>query len=581
MKHPHPFIISVLILALAVTLLISSDEAEAGGTGSWPYVAGNWEVLLATEVWDETITVTGDVMIHPVGSLELNNATLEVQGAGGVVILDSTWFLIENQSDLTCDVISGQTGSVCRIYDTNVTPYTTSVELRFWEVNNWVDINQSSIQSTYGQFQESSEVQFRNSSFLGFPSISGALFKFFEATNVNVTDSTFTNLSDDTLFFIYQENANITDNTFLSCDTIYQVTNGTVTFTDNSITHFLTVEVVDAFLQPVGGARVVVFNEADVSISDRTSNASGLVEWIECTEVVGTTDHTPHLIVVERLGNFAEAQVRITESTAVQIRLREYEQKVQVAVLMRNNWTKEKIEFGQLQAYLNLPSLIQDDDYLVFDWNNYVYYPTTYVNITIFDWFDRIIWWENQTITYSQERIEVVATINYTTIKIVQYDIDTLEPLDLIPEFNLTLEEPGNEVTLSFAGNEVAVPEIEGGNNNYRVSWEGGTNYTEGEQKVEVKAQKSSAPSSSQRNRGVMLANIGVKSKASVIKPKSDPWYMILKEPYVWVTLTIIAIVGAFLTWKMHFQNWWRKRSRIKTIKKYTKIRLPGGGHRA
>jgi len=581
MKHYTTLIVSVFIMAVAVILLSSSD-AEGGGTGSWPYVAGNWEVLLATEVWDETITVDGDVMVHPVGSLELDNVTLVVEGSGGVVILDNTWFIIQNESDLQCDVVSGQLGSVCRIFDTNVTPYTTGVELRFWEVNHWVDINQSSLQTTYGQFMDSSEVQFRNSTFVDFPpAISGALFKFYTATNVNVTDSQFTNMSEDTLFLFYQEDANISDNTFLNCDAIYQVLNGTVTFTGNSISHFLTVEVVDAFLQPVAGARVVVFNETDVSISDRTSNSSGIVEWIGCIEAVGVTDHTPHLIVVSRLGNFAEATVGVVESMTVTIRLREYEQKVLVAVLMRNNWTKEKIEFGQLQAYLNLPSLTQDDDYLVFDWDNYVYYPVTYVNITVFDWFDRIIWWNNQTISYSQERIEVVATINYTTIRIEQYDIDTLEPLDLIPEFNLTLEEPGNEITLSFAGNEVAVPEIEGGNNNYILTWEGGTNYTAGEQEVEVKAQKSSSPSSRQRNRGVMLANIGVKSKATVHKPESEPWYMLLKEPYVWVPLTIIAILGAILTWRMHIGNWWRKRSQIKKIRKYARIRVPGGGNRA
>jgi len=146
MKPTIALVVSVLIMAIAVILLASSEEAEGGGTGSWPYPgSGNWEVLFDTKVWNETITVDGDVMVHPVGSLILDNVTLEVQGAGGINILGS-WMFVQNESDLTCDVVSGQDSAVCRIWDTNVTPYTTEVEFKFWEADHWVDINQSSLQ---------------------------------------------------------------------------------------------------------------------------------------------------------------------------------------------------------------------------------------------------------------------------------------------------------------------------------------------------------------------------------------------------------------------------------------------------
>jgi len=515
MKPTIALVVSVLIMAIAVILLASSEEAEGGGTGSWPYPgSGNWEVLFDTKVWNETITVDGDVMVHPVGSLILDNVTLEVQGAGGINILGS-WMFVQNESDLTCDVVSGQDSAVCRIWDTNVTPYTTEVEFKFWEADHWVDINQSSLESTYGQFQESSEVQFRNSTFTGFPTITGALFKFYEAEHVNVTDSQFSNLSDDTLFVFYQEDANITDNTFLACDTIYQVTNGTVTFTGNAISHFLTVEVVDAFLQPVEGARVVVFDVFDTTVADRMSNSSGIVEWIECVELVGVTEYNLHLIVVSRLENYAEVEVEVTQSQTVRVRLREYEQKVQVAVLMVNTWTKSKLELGDLMCYLNQPAdLALSDDYLCFDWENYLYYPVTYVNISIYDHFDRLVWYRNESADYSNDRMEFVAYINFTIIKIMQYEEKTKEPVDLVQEFNLTLEE--SDISYHFEGDEVGVVEVAGGNNNYTLSWAATTNHTNGEVKIrEVSGQQEYPPSSRQhKTTGYMLADISVRSMA-------------------------------------------------------------------
>jgi len=564
MNHHISFVVSVVIVAIAVTLLASSEEAEGGGTGSWPYVAGNWDVLFDTTVWDETITVDGDVMVHPVGSLILDNVTLEVRGPGGINIL-SSWVFIQNGSDLTCDVINGQDSAVCRIWDTDVRPYTTAVEFRFWEVDHWVDINQSSLESTYGQFQESSEVQLRNSTFTGFPTgLSGALFKFYESAHVNVTDSQFTNLSEDTLFTFYQEDANITDTTFLNCDMIYQVTNGTVTFTDNIISHFLTVEVVDAFLQPVAGARIVVFDSFDATVSDRTSNASGIVEWIVCEEVEGVTEQNPHLIVVSRLENYAEVEVEVTQSQTVRVRLREYEQKVQVAVLMVNTWTKSKLELGDLMCYLNQPADTPlSDDYLCFDWDNYIYYPVTYVNVSVYDHFDRLVWYRNESADYSEDRMEFVAYINFTTIKIRQYEEKTNEPVDLVQEFNLTLE--GSDISYHFEGDEVGVVEVDEGNNNYTLAWAATANHTNGEVEIrEVSAQREYPPSSREhKTTGYMLADISVRSMA---KKSSTEQSLMARIAAFFEKVEVRAILGVAGLLFLVAAIW-----KFKTMQKYVK----------
>ena len=580
MRHYKTFIviISLFVLVVAALLLSDSESAEAGGTGSWPYPgAGNWEVLFDTEVWDETITVDGDVMVHSVGSLILDNVTIKVQGAGGINILGPGWMFIQNESDLSCDVISGQDSAVCRIWDTNLTPYTTTVELRFWEPGHWVDINQSSAQFVWGQFQSSAEIQFRNSTFPIPPTgVSGAYFKLYTCANVNITNSQFTNFTADTLFFIVDEDANITDNTFLSCDAIHSRINGTVTYTGNAINHFITVEVVDAFLQPVAGARVVVFDTFDVTVSDRTANSSGLVEWIVCEEIDGVTEQTPHLIVVSRQGNFAEVQVRIVESMTIQVRLREYEQQIQVVFQMRNNWTKGPIPFGQLHPYLNLPTLTQDDDYLIVSaTENFIYYPTSCINITIFDWFERLIWYSNQSVDYLSVKEIVVATINFTTIKIRQYDVDTDEELDVIPEFTIELTNGTGAITVDFEGDKFSVPEIEGGDNNYTVSWGEGTNYTAGTQEITVAARVYPKSTHADKTTGTMVADIGVKSKAKLMGTTEESWYMILKEPYVWVPLTIAAIIGGVITWQRILKDTLKKRKMKKAFR--AKIRRVSG----
>jgi len=516
-----------LVLVLAATLWLAADDAEAGGSGSWPYPGGEWAISLDTHVWDETITVTGGIQIDPETSLTLDNVTLQVQGAS---IHVHVWanFTIQDDSSLECTLIALEVNAKLEIYDTIADPYSSAWEIGAWAPETSVHINGSTLSELYGSFDGSLDVTFENSIFNGFSFATyGATYDFYEVDVVLVDDCEFRNMSLETIFLFYLcPDVDILYSDFLSCADIYTHTNSTIGFGANRILWFLTVEVQDVLRQPVAGAGVSVFDVNQNTVYSGTTDVDGLAEWIQVVEVDGYNDETPHAIVVSRLGNYEEFELEIKKNQTVTIRISDFRQQVKVAVEMRNTYsTVKKIPFGDLLCFINLPAGGGlDSDYYVFEWENIIYYPTTYCNVSVYDHFDRLVWYSNQTIDYSEDRLEVIPEIDFVVITITQYDENTEEPGSWVDEFNLTLE--GSDTSLHFSGDEIAIPEVQDGSNNYTLSWGEGDNHTAGSAQVrEVTGAQTYPPSShAHKSTGFMVADIGVKTRAATVSGGDDFW---------------------------------------------------------
>jgi len=558
-KGPYMYsykLLLFLVLVLTAAFWLTTDDAEAGGSGSWPYPGGDWVISTNTHVWDETVTVTGNVQVDPMVSLTLDNVTLEVQGAQIDVHVWSN-FTIQDNSSLACTLINLEVSANLEIYNTTANPAFTAWQIGAWAPGTTIHVNGSTLTECYGSFDGATDITFENSIFNGFSLASaGATYDFYNCDVVLVNDCEFRNMSEDTLFMFYLcPDVDILSSDFLSCADIYTQTNSTVGFGANRILWFLTVEVQDALRQPIAGAGVAVFDMDDTLVYSGTTDVDGFAEWIEVVEIEGYNDETPHAIVVSRLGHYEEVALEIRKNQTVTIRISDFRQQVQVAVEMRNNYsTVKKIPFGDLLCFINLPdSDGLDPDYYVFEWDNIVYYPTSYCNVSVYDHFGRLIWYANQTIDYTDERLEVIPYINFVVITIIQYDEDTEERGAWVDEFNLTLE--GSDTSLHFSGDEIAVPEVQDGSNNYTLSWGEGDNHTAGSTTVrDVSGTRTYPPSThAHKSTGFMVADIGVKTTAATVAMKDDFWttYFGWLIPFIegngWLVLGFfLTVISAF-----------------------------------
>lgn len=564
MNRKRLLVYLIVIIGVLLLTFLNSREVEGGGTGDWPYGSGAWLITTDTHVWDETVTVTDFVDVGPGITLTLDNVTLTAQGPG-IEVRENSNLTLQDESSLVCNFIFLYHTSTLSIYDSTAESLTTMWYIGAWGENATIDINQSAINGLYGSFVGATSILFRNSTFddVLFDTTE-AIFDFYSCDVVLVTQCEFTNMSD-TLFLFYQcPDVDIIYSDFLSCQTIFTHTNSTIGYGGNRILYFLHVAVQDMLRQPVGGADVVIFDTDETQVYSGSTASDGYVSWIQIVEVDGYEDMNPYDIVVSRLGNWEEISLSIRRNQTVTVRISDFRQMVKVAVEMRNNYTKEKIPFGNLLCFINLPEGGElDDDYYIFDWENYIYYPTSYVNISVYDYFDRLVWYQNQTIDYTETRIEVIPYINFTTITITQHDADTNEPGEWIHEWNLTLDD--GDISVHFEGDEFGVPEIEDGNNNYTLSWDETENYTAGSKGINNVTAETTYPPSTHEHKftGSMVVDVGLQSKPTVISSESFwmqwfGWILPFLEGEGWIVLSaMITIIG--FVYLLHRAGWLAK----------------------
>jgi len=246
----------------------------------------------------------------------------------------------------------------------------------------------------------------------------------------------------------------------------------------------------------------------------------------------------------------------VLSSKNITIRMTNYEWDQEVGVFMVNYYTNKTIPMGDLLCRLN--------NRLMFS-NTFTIHDEEYLNITIHDHFARLVYSSSQAVNYSRTYEEILIYINFTIIKIVQYDSETEEEIDVVDEFALTLE--GSDITIHFEGDEIGVPEIEGEPlDDYTLTWEAGENHTSGSAEIlQVSGAKDYASSSqTHKNSGYMIADVSVRTPPTVIGGgEQDIWTRIAAFfEKTWVK-AVLGVVGLLLVIVAI--------GRIKTFNKYAK----------
>jgi len=530
----------IAIAGVLLLLFMISQEVDAAGSGpDYPYSgSGTWLIAGDTYVWDETIEiVAGDVDIAPTGNLYFQrNVTLRfISPSRRLVVHPLGGFYSYGGSTIDGDY-----------------PYYISV----WEAS--IHLNYTTVKNQSMYIIGTNPVLFtlENSTFEApqgeMPSYCGKAFSLHEADNCTIYNNIFDNLTNR--FSLYEcENISISYNDFISCENNFSTTNGTDIryHLNNQEFWYVTVTALDTYRLPVLGADVVVYDKDETIIYDGQTSVDGTIDWIMVIEKDGEDDRNPHRVIVSKDGYFSEVDVTINRNMSVTVALWGFREKIQIPILMVNNYTKSKIEFGDLMCYLNQPAdMALSDDYLCFDWENYVYYPEEYINVSIYDHYERLIWYQNVSANYSNDRVEFVAYINFTIIKIFQYDIETEEGGEWVHEWNLTLDD--SDISVHFEGDEFGVPEVANGSNNYTLTWDETENYTAGSEGINNVTAETTYPPSTYEHKftGWMVVDVGLQSKPTIIGSESFwmrwfGWIMPFLEGEGWVVISaMLAILG-------------------------------------
>ena len=68
------FGLAIMLVMMALVLLLGHQPAEAGGSGDYPPpVTGDWVITSDTQVWDETVQLTGVLIVRSGATLDIDN----------------------------------------------------------------------------------------------------------------------------------------------------------------------------------------------------------------------------------------------------------------------------------------------------------------------------------------------------------------------------------------------------------------------------------------------------------------------------------------------------------------------------
>jgi len=314
---------------------------------------------------------------------------------------------------------------------------------------------------------------------------------------------------------------------------------------------WVNVTVVDAFYQPISDARVMVRDNANDLRHDGYTNGNGEENYIWLLTYYEDDDeeinYNQFTFIASKDGEGTTSEKHtIDEVTSITLRMQDYEWSQTVGVFLVNYYTNKTIPMGDLICRLNGRIMFANERSI---WDE------DYINITVHDHFSREIYTMSQAVNYSRTYEEYIIYVNFTTVRIFQYDEENEEPGTWVREWNLTIEEEEddeeNDIIVHFTGDEFSVAEIPGESINYTLSWAAGENHTAGSTHVRNVTGTRTHPPSSQthKNSGTMLVNVGVKTTATITST-DQPWWWFIKEPFFYVPVALVAGVSAL--YKVH-----------------------------
>lgn len=320
-----------------------------------------------------------------------------------------------------------------------------------------------------------------------------------------------------------------------------------------AIHYWVNLTVLDAFLTPLPDARVAVFDKDLTKQFDGHADASGRITYLWLTIQNDEDNLNPFRFRIEQYGQVYTESYTITESRNITIILENITWEQTLIVQMINNYTMTKIEFGNLLCYVN-------GDYIAFE--ELTLYDEPLINITIYDHFERCVYIYEQAVNYSRTRETILIYINYTTIQINQYDADTGEEVEWVKKWNLTLED--SDISYHFTGDEVGVPEVGGGENNYTLSWEANDNASAGSKELRnVTATTNTLPPSTHASKstGYMIADVKVRTAATTSGPADKTFWDTLSDFFGDMKVKVVIGIGSIVLMGVAY---WRFTKKIK-----------------
>ena len=512
-----------LLFLLAFWTLFLMAHVEGGGTGDWPYPgSGDWTITTETHVWNETITLDGnlDVMYVPLYFEE--NVTLSFTGPDREI----------------------------NVWVTEFHAYNSTIEAEYsvtWTfAGGALFLNHSSISDVEGHIGlGQSDEWIMHSLFLGDTNYTTA----FEVTGNNVLflNNTFTNFTEHGIGCYSVDNITIRQNTFVNVTTdlvLYDCTNSTVE--DTRDLWYLSITLLDALRQPISGARVYLFDRDNKALSDHLTDSDGKVSWLLVDE-----DDSPITIVAEKHGNLAETTVSILSSTDVTLIMRDYIPTATFHTHFFNTFTGLGEDAELLKVYYR----VEDGPWVRTSGTWSLQHALgTEVDVQVRDYYDM-----------------TVSDLSVTLSNLTDYHLDFSIPLATVHLENtlglneFTVFRHGSEQSIEILGTEFRVIAAYEGNSTilYTVSWKNTTlNHPENGTEMFIENGSFSFTAEASDGDPHILQNVGTYIEPmyeAIISPASQEWW---ESRQVQKYLVIAGIIGAiFLPISIYrSMEWWRKR---------------------
>jgi len=511
------------VLAFLVFLVLHPPSAEGAGTGDWPYSgSGDWTITTETHVWNETISIDGnlDIMFVPLYFQE--NVTLTFTGSHREINVWVDEFHAYNSTIQADDPVMW-TFAGGSLFLNHSTVSNVDGHIALGQSNEWI----------------------MHSTFIADNSYTTA----FEVTGDDILflNNTFENFTDHGIGSYSTNGIIVRENTFINITTdlvLYDCTNPTVA--NNRDLWYLSITLLDALRRPTNGANVYLFDKDNNPLTDHVTSSEGKVEWVLINE-----GDSPITIVAEKYGNLAETTLSILSSTNVTLIMRDYLPTATFQTHFYNSFTG----LGEDAELLKVFYLISGGSWVRTSgsWSIQHTLGST-VDVRVMDYYNM-----------------AVSSISIVLSNVTDYHLDFSIPLATVHLENtlglteFSIHRIGSEHTMEILGNEFRVIAAFEGNSThlYEVSWEN-TTLIDPENGTGMFIENGSFSFTAEASDGqdYVLQNVGTHIEPkydAIISPTSEEWW---ESKQIQKYLVIAGIISAIILPISIFRTmeWWRRK---------------------
>jgi len=512
-----------MIMLVLFAVLMNLPGSEGGGSGSWPYAGtGDWTITTETHVWNETITVSGNLDIMYVPLYFEENVTLTFTGTDREI---NVWI---DEFHLYNSTVQGEH------------PVTWTF------AGGYLFMNHSTIRDVEGYIglDQSNEIVI-HSTFYG----DGNYTTAFEVSghNILLLNNTFLNFTDHGIGAYSVDNITVRENTFINVTTDVILHDCTNTIVEgNRDFWYLSITLLDALRQPISVANVYLFDKDNDALSNHVTDSAGQVSWLLIDE-----DDSPITVVTEKHGNLAETTISILSSTYVTLIMRDFIPTATFHVHFFNSFTGLGEDAELLKVYYR-----KDAGVWIRTSGTWTIQHSLgiMVDIRVMDYYN---------MTVSEDSI--------TISNLIEYHVDFSIPLATVHLENtlglneFTVVRHGSSQTMRIVGNEFRVIADYEGNSTilYTVSWENTTlNDPENDTEMFIENGSFSFTAEASDGRPYILQDVATfldpEYETVISSPSSEWWESKKIQKYLVIAGIISAIILPITV--VRTMEWWKKK---------------------